>query len=70
MEEIAVWAIHGVRDQISAVEASKFFTSALEVSCEGEVKWTQYEDAGHFEAYARAYRDPALYAWMLGHARE
>jgi hypothetical protein len=31
------------------------------------VEWTAYPDAGHFETYERAYRDPALYDWMLSH---
>ena len=67
--DIPVWAIHGTQDVISAPEASKLFASALQVTCGGEVKWTQYEDVGHGGAYERAYRDPALYAWMLEHSR-
>lgn len=67
--DIPVWAIHGAQDSISAPEASKLFTSALEVTCGGEVKWTLYEDEGHGGAYERAYRDPALYEWMLEHSR-
>lgn len=69
LKDIPVWAIHGAQDVISAPEASKLFTSALQVTCGGEVKWTQYEDVGHGGAYERAYRDPALYAWMLEHSR-
>jgi predicted peptidase len=69
LKDIPVWAIHGAQDVISALEASKLFTSALQVTCGGEVKWTQYEDVGHGGAYERAYRDPALYAWMLEHSR-
>lgn len=47
LKDIPVWAIHGAQDVISAPEASKLFTSALQVTCGGEVKWTQYEDLGH-----------------------
>lgn len=69
LKDIPVWAIHGTQDVISAPEASKLFTSALQVTCGGEVKWTQYEDVGHGGTYERAYRDPALYTWMLEHSR-
>jgi predicted peptidase len=69
LEEVAVWGIHGLEDRISAPEASKLFAAALKTSCEGEVRWTQYEDAGHLETSEIAYRDPALYAWMLEHSR-
>ncbi|UCF61942.1 MAG: prolyl oligopeptidase family serine peptidase, partial [Anaerolineaceae bacterium] len=69
LKDIPVWAIHGALDQISAPEASKLFTSALQVTCGGEVKWTLYEDVGHGGAYNRAYRDPDLYAWMLEQSR-
>jgi predicted peptidase len=69
LKNIPVWAIHGALDQISAPEASKLFTSALQVTCGGEVKWTLYEDVGHGGAYQRAYRDPDLYAWMLERSR-
>lgn len=69
MQDIPVWAIHGALDAISAPEASELNTLALEAACQGEVRWTLYEDVGHFGAYERAYRDPELYNWMLDHAR-
>lgn len=69
MQDIPVWAIHGALDAISAPEASELNTLALEAACRGEVKWTLYEDVGHFGAYERAYRDPELYRWMLEHTR-
>ncbi len=28
-----------------------------------------YPDAGHFETYERAYRDPKSYNWVLSHIR-
>jgi len=68
LEEVPVWAIHGAEDQISDPLAVKMHVLALE-ECGGEVEWTLYPDAGHFETYDRAYRDPDLYAWMLAHTR-
>ena len=42
---------------------------ALDERCDGEVRWTIYDDLGHIGAYEKAYRDPALYEWMLEHSR-
>ena len=69
--ETPLWAIHGAEDLISDPAGSKFYVASLQGDCGGteEVRWTLYEDAGHFEAYERAYRDPALYDWLLSHAR-
>lgn len=69
MKDIAVWAIHGAQDAISDPEASHFNAMGLQQSCGGEVKWTLYDDVGHFGTYERAYRDPELYRWMLEHTR-
>ncbi|HEY44440.1 MAG TPA: prolyl oligopeptidase family serine peptidase [Anaerolineae bacterium] len=69
LKDVPVWAIHGAQDMISALETSKLFVSALKITCGGEVVWTQYEDLGHGGTYERAYRDPAIYAWMLEHSR-
>lgn len=65
MQGIPVWAIHGAQDAISQPSASKAYAEALEARCDTEVKWTLYDDEGHFGAYERAYRDPALYDWLL-----
>jgi predicted peptidase len=69
MRDLPVWAIHGARDMISDPTANKIQVLSL-AACGGEVEWTLYPEAGHGEAYARAYRDPALYAWLLEHSRE
>jgi predicted peptidase len=69
MKDIPVWAIHGANDLISDASANKLQVLAL-LDCGGEVEWTLYPDAGHGETYARAYRDPALYDWLLEHVRE
>jgi predicted peptidase len=68
LQDLPVWAIHGAQDVISDPTAVKIAVLAL-AACGGEVEWTLYPDAGHQEAYARAYRHPALYAWLLEHSR-
>ncbi len=69
LANLPVWAIHGAQDQISEPQASHINVLQLERECSGNVKWTLYEDEGHLGAYERAYRDPALYEWMLEQSR-
>lgn len=69
LRDVPLWAIHGDRDMISDPMANKVQVLSL-AACGGEVEWTLYPDAGHGETYARAYRDPALYAWLLEHSKE
>jgi predicted peptidase len=64
-EDIPVWAIHGSLDQISNPNANRIYLEAYEEMCDGEVNITLYPEEGHFGAYYRAYRDPALYDWFL-----
>lgn len=68
LQDLPVWAIHGAQDMISDPTAVKIQVLSL-AACGGEVEWTLYPDAGHGEAYAQAYRDPAVYAWLLEHSR-
>jgi predicted peptidase len=69
LAEVPIWAIHGALDRISEAGASQMNALALEQQCSGDVEWTLYEDEGHLGAYERAYRDPAVYEWMLEHSR-
>ncbi len=69
LAEVPIWAIHGALDRISEAGASQINALALEQQCSGDVEWTLYEDEGHLGAYERAYRDPAVYEWMLEHSR-
>lgn len=69
LAEIPVWAIHGEQDLISEFGVSETVVRDYEELCNTTVDWTAYPDAGHFETYERAYRDPALYNWMLSHSR-
>ena len=65
IEEVPLWAIHGDLDQISNPIANRIYLEAYEEMCEGEVNITFYPDEGHFGAFFKAYRDPALYDWFL-----
>jgi len=67
MGNLPVWIIHGQLDQISAPSAAEYYAQGYERFCDAELVFTLYPDVGHLGAYQRAYRDPALYAWLLGH---
>ena len=69
LKEVPVWVIHGEQDMIAQYDAVRAQVEGWEELCDGEVKWTTYPDQGHFGAYEIAYRDPALYEWMLSHSR-
>ena len=69
LADVPTWAIHGALDRISEPGASQMNVLMLGQQCDVDVEWTLYEDEGHLGAYERAYRDPALYEWMLEHSR-
>lgn len=68
LKDTPVSVIHGTQDLISDPVAAKFYAIGLE-QCGGEVELTIYPDTGHFTTFERAYRDPALYDWLLSHSR-
>jgi predicted peptidase len=67
LADVPVWGIHGEQDAISNYGVVYQTVLDYEELCDTTVKWTDYPDAGHFETYERAYRDPDLYNWMLSH---
>jgi len=69
MQDLPVWGIHGALDSIADPQRAEENLKILADSCGGEVRWTLYPDQGHIGAAAVAYRDPALYAWLLKHSR-
>jgi len=68
LRDVPTWAIHGAQDAISDPMANRLQVLTLGL-CGGEVEWTLYPDAGHGETYVRAYRDPAVYEWLLEHSK-
>ncbi len=70
LKDVPIWVIHGAQDLISIPRASEIYADTLQESCNGDVKWTLYPDAGHLETFTRAYRDPELYDWFLSHTRQ
>lgn len=68
LKDIPFWAIHGDADRISQPAANEFYADTLKISCDGDITWTLYEGEGHMSTFRRAYRDPALYEWLLAHS--
>lgn len=69
LTETPVWGIHGRQDLIANYNPIRAQVDAWENLCNARADWTAYEDAGHIETVERAYSDPSLYDWMLGHSR-
>lgn len=69
LAEVPIWGFHGEQDFISQYRPVSFAVTDWENICGVSVRWTAYPDAGHFETYERAYREPALYEWMLSNTK-
>lgn len=66
LADVPIRAIHGANDMISESGPNQSIVALYEIVCETDVYFEMYPDAGHFETYHRAYRDPELYDWLLG----
>jgi predicted peptidase len=64
---VPVWAFHGAEDRTVPVEESKRMVEIVE-RFGGEAKLTVYDGVGH-DAWNRAYAEPELWKWLLGHRR-
>lgn len=67
MADLPIRAIHGARDLISDPAPNQAIVALYEQVCQTDVYFEFYPDAGHFETYEVAYRDPELYEWLLSH---
>jgi predicted peptidase len=61
-----IWAFHGGADDVVLPYQSEVLVDALR-ACGSAVRYTCYPDADHAESWKRAYADPELYRWLLGH---
>ncbi len=69
LRDIPIWVIHGAQDTIAEPDYNEWVITNYQAECDDELKWTLYPDAGHRQAFERAYRDPALYAWFMQQQR-
>ncbi len=63
LQEVPVWAFHGAADTSVPAWQTEVLVKALE-RMGGNVRFTLYPEAGHEQAWLRAYADPALYDWI------
>jgi predicted peptidase len=69
LKTLGVWAFHGGKDPVVPVEESRRMVNALKHAGLTDVNLTVYPEAGH-DSWTEAYKDPALYGWLLRHERK
>lgn len=70
LADLPVWAIVGAQDDVVDPAAARDFLAALR-AVNPDARYTEVEDAGHFDLPARAYLDGeiGLVRWLLSHER-
>ena len=68
LKDVPVWAFHGAKDDIVAIEDGKKMVDALE-QAGGSVKFTIYPEANH-DSWTETYNNPEVYEWLLSHSLE
>lgn len=76
LKSLPIWAFHGGADDVVLPMQSEVLVEALE-ACGADVRgadlrgadlrFTLYPDADHAGSWKRAYADPEMYDWLLGH---
>lgn len=70
LREVPIWGIHGEEDLISLHDIVRAEVEAYEQLCDDDVRWTSYPGVGHYQSWETAYRDPAVFDWLLDHDTE
>ena len=70
LADLPVWAIAGAQDDVVDPAAARDFLAALR-AVNPDARYTEVEDAGHFDLPARACLDGevGLVRWLLSHER-
>lgn len=70
LADLPVWAIAGAQDDVVDPAAARDFLASLR-AVNPDARYTEVEDAGHFDLPARAYLDGevGLVRWLLSHER-
>ncbi len=63
IKDIPTWAFHGAKDEAVLLSESTKMVNAL-YSVGSNVHFTVYPEAGHVDAWKKAYADPALWEWL------
>jgi predicted peptidase len=67
LKDLPAWVIHGGKDPVVLPREAERLVDALQ-TCGAPVKYTRFDQAGH-DVWTRSYASPALYSWLLKHAR-
>ena len=67
LASIPMWIMAGRKDKVVPASGAEAFIAQIK-ACGAEPRYTVY-DTNHAETAKRAYRNPALYDWMLGQRR-
>lgn len=67
LKNLPAWVIHGGKDPVVLPREAERLVDALQ-TCGAPVKYTRFDQAGH-DVWTRSYASPALYNWLLKHAR-
>jgi predicted peptidase len=68
LEELGVWAFHGMKDTVVPAEESQRMIDVLRAAGVRDARLTLYPEANH-DSWTATYANLELYAWMLGHER-
>lgn len=68
LKSLGIWAFHGAKDPVVALEESQRMTNALMRAGCKDVKLTVYPQAQH-DSWTQAYSDPEVWNWFLAHSR-
>jgi predicted peptidase len=68
LKTLGVWAFHGAKDPVVALEESQRMVAAFKKAGCREVELTVYPEASH-DSWTEAYNNPKLFEWFLKHSR-
>jgi predicted peptidase len=63
--DLPIWVAHSEADEEVPIESDAATVAELEECGSTVVRFTVYEDLGHWESISTAYAGPDLYEWML-----
>jgi len=66
--DMAIWVFHGAKDGTVPLSSSTEMVNAL-YSAGSNPRFTVYPEAGHRQAWEKAYADPALWTWLEAQSR-
>ena len=69
IKDIPFWIFHGNADKSNPVEGSRKMSKLLE-QAGSQVKYSEYDGAGHGESFRKAFDEPQLIPWIFSKRRQ